>query len=115
MRLRSSISFRELDEKGALPSKACSTIPSSKSPRVMSFNSANAFSTFRMRFSIRTPVCTRSTSTCRAAPVLMVPMYQDNLYQSNGLDARLVCWSPECGVHCGDQEQLEEDVMRKML
>src|SRR4051812_24529392 len=75
IRLSSSISFTELDEKAALPSKACSTMPSSRSPKVRSFNSAKAFRTFRMRFSMRTPVCTRSISSRSAACVFMVLMY----------------------------------------
>ena len=41
---------------GALPSKACRTIPSSKSPRVRSRHSARPLSTLRVRFSMRTPV-----------------------------------------------------------
>src|ERR1700722_11493844 len=36
-------------------------MPSRRSPRVRSWYSARAFSTFRMRFSIRTPVWIRST------------------------------------------------------
>src|SRR5258706_1603959 len=48
---------------GVLQSKACSTMPSSRSPRVMSWYSAKAFRTLSSRFSIRTPVCTRSTSS----------------------------------------------------
>src|SRR5450755_1319943 len=62
---------------GVLPSKACSTMPSSTSPSVMSWYSAKAFSTLRIRFSMRTPVCTRSTS--RLGPSFMctnVPWYQ---------------------------------------
>lgn len=46
---------------GDLPSKLCRTIPSSRSPRLISRWVARAFRTFRMRFSMRTPVCTRST------------------------------------------------------
>src|SRR5262245_57932566 len=49
--------------KGALPSKAWRTMPSSRSPRVMSLDSARPFRTLRMRFSSRTPVCTRWTVT----------------------------------------------------
>src|SRR5271157_285088 len=62
--LNCSISFSVCGEKGtSLPSKACRTIPSSRSPRVISFSSATALSTFNKRFSIRTPVWTRSTTT----------------------------------------------------
>src|SRR5689334_21497017 len=46
--------------KGALPSNAWRTMPSSRSPRVMSWYSARAFRTRRGRFSVRTPVWTRS-------------------------------------------------------
>src|SRR5258708_44164 len=37
-------------------------MPSTRSPKVRSLYSAKAFNTFRRRFSIRTPVCTRSTA-----------------------------------------------------
>src|SRR5947209_2617364 len=37
-------------------------MPSNRSPSDMSFSSAKALSTLSMRFSSRTPVCTRSTS-----------------------------------------------------
>src|SRR6476469_5935501 len=47
---------------GCFPSKTCRTIPSSKSPSDMSWYSASPLRTFRMRFSSRTPVWTRSTS-----------------------------------------------------
>src|SRR5437588_2235387 len=62
--------------KGHLPSKACSTIPSSKSPSVRSWYSAKPFSTLSRRFSMRTPVCTRSTTRRSSICVFMVPMYQ---------------------------------------
>src|SRR5664279_231050 len=57
----SAILASDWSSKGTLPSKACSTMPSSKSPRVMSWRSATALSTFKRRFSILTPVCTLST------------------------------------------------------
>src|SRR5581483_7223429 len=50
----------EAGENGTLPSKACNRMPSSKSPSVKSWYSANAFRTLSSRFSMRTPVCTRS-------------------------------------------------------
>src|SRR5258708_9567039 len=37
-----------------------------RSPSERSFNSATAFRTFKIRFSIRTPVCTRSISTMQS-------------------------------------------------
>src|SRR6201996_892472 len=77
--LNCSISFSVFSLNGTLPSKACRMIPSSRSPSVMSFCSATAFNTFKSRFSMRTPVCTRSTSTnsrsCFPA-IRLVPMYQ---------------------------------------
>src|SRR5208282_976024 len=64
--------------KGVLPSKACSTMPSSRSPRDMSWYSARALRTLRRRFSIRTPVWTRSTRNCGSvAMVTNVPWYTD--------------------------------------
>ncbi len=56
----SAICLSDSAVDGAFPSKAWSTIPSSRSPSVKSFNSAKAFRTLRTRFSIRTPVWTRS-------------------------------------------------------
>ena len=70
-------------EKGALPSKACRTMPSSKSPSVRSSESASAFSTLSIRFSRRTPVWTRSTMTGVRVAVgdcdigNLVPIYHD--------------------------------------
>src|SRR5437868_6873025 len=60
---------------GHLPSKACRTMPSSKSPSVRSWYSAKAFKTFTRRFSIRTPVCTRSTSRGLLSMRTKVPRY----------------------------------------
>ena len=54
---------------GVLPSKACSTMPSSKSPSDRSSESASALSTLSMRFSIRTPVCKRSTIRLAACDI----------------------------------------------
>src|SRR5229473_4820400 len=61
--------FIDSEPKGAFPSKAWRTMPSRRSPRVMSWYSAMALRTFTMRFSMRTPVWVRSIVT-------MVPMYQ---------------------------------------
>src|SRR5215470_13010052 len=69
--------LRESSLKGHFPSKACSTMPSNKSPKVMSWYSAKPFSTLSRRFSMRTPVCTRSTSR-GSFVVIMVPMYRGN-------------------------------------
>src|ERR1700678_3831242 len=61
---------------GVFPSKACSTMPSSTSPKVRSWYSAKAFSTFKIRFSMRTPVCTRSTTSfCSSTIRTNVPRY----------------------------------------
>src|SRR5271169_5991468 len=62
MLLSSAILRSVCPVNGVLPSNACSTTPSSKSPRVMSLYSASAFRTFNSRRSMRTPVCTRSDS-----------------------------------------------------
>ena len=43
------------------PSRACRVTPSSRSPNERSRYSASAFSVLTNRFSIRTPICTRST------------------------------------------------------
>src|SRR5271157_227176 len=71
-----SISFKVSVEKGALPSKACSTMPSSRSPSVMSFSSASPLRTFSSRFSMRTPVWTRSTTMGCSSCSFIVLMYQ---------------------------------------
>src|ERR1700752_3848197 len=63
MLLTCPISFRVFCEKGDLPSKEWRTIPSSKSPKLISFSSATAFNTLRRRFSTRMPVWTRSTGS----------------------------------------------------
>src|SRR5687768_3077444 len=73
MRRRFSICCRVSLGKGAFPSKAWRTIPSSRSPRDMSFSSASPLRTFTSRFSMRTPVWMRSTDL-----VVMVQMYQTN-------------------------------------
>src|SRR3974390_297361 len=52
-------------------------MPSSRSPSVRSFNSAKSFRTFNKRFSMRTPVCTRSTSII-GPPGTMVYRYHGN-------------------------------------
>src|SRR6185437_11070557 len=62
---------------GALPSNACSTMPSSRSPRVMSWYSATPFSTLSRRFSSFTPVWTRSTSRGLAALAFTFAMALD--------------------------------------
>src|SRR5580693_8537394 len=73
---------------GVLPSKAWSTIPSSRSPRVMSWYSAKPFRTLRRRFSMRTPVWTRSTSSFESSIMgTSVPQYKDTS-QNEG-------WPPE--------------------
>ena len=51
-----SFIFFVLSGKGDMPSNECSTIPSIKSPRVISRYSASALSTLTSRFSIRMPV-----------------------------------------------------------
>ena len=66
--------------KRALPSNACRTIPSSRSPSDRSLYSASALSTLSNRRSISTPVCTRSTlitlaSFAAIAPSMELPMY----------------------------------------
>ena len=66
---------------GVLPSNACSTIPSKRSPSEMSRHSARPFSTFSVRFSSRTPVWTRSM-------VFMLSWYTDNMFSSTPLQAR---------------------------
>src|ERR1017187_3078442 len=81
-----SISFSVLSEKGALPSKACSTMPSSRSPSVRSFSSASPLRTFSRRFSMRTPVCTRSTTMGCSSCSFMVLMYQCTKIMSNLMD-----------------------------
>src|SRR5690242_4625184 len=68
MFFRSAISFRLSGPKGHFPSNAWSTMPSMRSPRVRSWYSANAFITLRIRFSRRTPVCTRSTAYAPSLP-----------------------------------------------
>src|SRR5258708_29097622 len=52
-------------------------MPSSRSPRERSLISASAFSTFKSRFSIRIPVCTRSILVIVPPPFKppMVPKY----------------------------------------
>src|SRR5215468_4472844 len=60
--------FRDSAPKGAFPSKACSTIPSTRSPSDISWSSARPLRTLRSLFSRRTPVWTRSMVT-------MVPAY----------------------------------------
>src|SRR5581483_2206884 len=79
--LSSSIRASDSLPNGALPSKACSTMPSRRSPRVMSRSSANAFSTLRMRFSMRTPVWTRSTSIS-SFRATMVHMYHGTKFKT---------------------------------
>src|SRR6266851_1431297 len=68
MRLSSATWPRVLAPNGALPSKACSTMPSRRSPSDRSCSSASALSTLRIRFSMRTPVCTRSISRGACPP-----------------------------------------------
>src|SRR5260370_22249590 len=58
------------------PSNACKTMPSSSSPRDMSLSSATAFRTFNNLFSMRTPVCTRSTTGSRCDMCTIVPEYK---------------------------------------
>src|ERR1700761_5848178 len=84
MFLNSPICLRVSDEKAGFPSKACSTIPSRRSPTEMSLSSAVAFSTFNIRRSIRIPVCTRSTSTVLIVPrsVIMGKVYHGTLHDS---------------------------------
>src|SRR5215813_14624856 len=54
-------------------------MPSSRSPSVRSWYSASALSTLSRRFSMRTPVCTRSIC-------VMVYMYQNNTRLSKDHD-----------------------------
>src|SRR5580698_6767209 len=72
---------REAGLKGVLPSKACRTMPSRTSPRLMSWYSAKAFRTLRIRFSMRTPVCTRSTRSLESST--MVPVYHGTKILAN--------------------------------
>src|SRR5262245_9235470 len=65
--LSSAICVSVSGEKGAFPSKAWRTIPSRRSPSVRSLSSASAFRTFTSRFSMRAPICTRSTETAPRA------------------------------------------------
>src|SRR5271169_6261069 len=61
---------------GIFPSKAWRTMPSKRSPRLMSWYSAKAFRTLSRRFSMRTPVCTRSTSSFESSIMCTnVPQY----------------------------------------
>src|SRR5487761_193664 len=78
--------FKLSRPNGHLPSNACSTMPSSKSPSVKSWYSAKALRTFSRRFSMRTPVCTRSTVN-RLVPaidclhhIMRVPMYHGTIH-----------------------------------
>src|SRR5271169_5101192 len=62
---------------GIFPSKAWRTMPSKRSPRLMSWYSAKAFRTLSRRFSMRTPVWTRSTSSFRSSIMCtIIPSYQ---------------------------------------
>src|SRR5215472_1090698 len=63
MRFKSAIWRSDSGVNGTFPSSACSTTPSSRSPSVMSFNSARALRTLSRRFSIRAPVWTLSTTS----------------------------------------------------
>src|SRR6185369_7656128 len=75
---------RDSSPKGAFPSKACRTMPSRRSPSERSRSSARAFSTFRRRFSMRTPVCVRST-TRRGGSV--VPIFVTMVHMYHGCPA----------------------------
>src|SRR6185437_7095637 len=65
-------------ENGALPSKACNTLPSSRAPSEISSSAASAFGTFSRRDSRRTPVCTRVISfiSLSCYQCILVPRYQ---------------------------------------
>src|SRR6202042_1976829 len=58
-----SILARTGGPKGVLPSKACRTMPSTRSPRDRSRYSARPLSTFSVLRSMRRPVCARSIVT----------------------------------------------------
>src|SRR5271156_4206231 len=105
MPLSSPILRRVSALNGALPSKACRTIPSSKSPSVIFLYSASALSTFTMRRSMRTPVWIRSTSMCLEVLAMRlsrdfgtnVPWYQGSRQASlaGPSDAFVPC-APRC-------------------
>src|SRR5947208_1042847 len=60
--LSCSIRWSVSDENGGRFANACRTMPSSNSPNDRSWYSASALRTLTMRFSMRTPVCTRTTN-----------------------------------------------------
>jgi hypothetical protein len=61
---------RVSDEKGALPSKLCRTMPSSRSPSERSVYSARPLRTFNSEVSMRTPVCVRCMTRFAMFPYL---------------------------------------------